>query len=410
MQWTDGNCPTLSSVLTFVCTCVCVCFCFLRGCTLVAPWCTAATTAAEAAFLLLQVHDRDAKSLANKLAREGKVSCILIPSDFMALLQGRIGAWWECGHADRYTADSHFSATTTAVFAHIDISDVWGNREKVRMVRFPQEYAMSMQWTPSVCSYVVPDAQSDLCRKRNSVVMTFAQIVFMDFPQWWGRSAEDREPDQAEPECFEQVEVVQRCMCAMQHTAATVRGSWLCTIASKRRQTCTISAPPLLILRFIRSLQTMNMDERHDDHFSHGNTTGRYSPAARKSSRVRFRTMPCTLSRGRRHPSPATVGEQLDPKTTQGQQRTTRRKNRYSRAIWRFCSQKWSPGGGCVHIHLLTPSFSTKERCHKKAPFSKRNRRPKKHYVCSPRRQCYHITIASKKAPLRLQSACCPPS
>eukprot|EP00667_Euglena_gracilis_P000041 EG_transcript_41 len=143
----------------------------------------------------LQVHSRDAKSVANALAKHGKRSCILIPADFLAVLQGYVGSWWECGHNERYTGESHIVATSTAVLARKHISNIWNGHGVIHTLRSirHQQGKSNVTVTVPVCSYVLKVSNSQ------PVVMTFAQMVFIDFPQWWGK-----EPDK-EPECINQV-------------------------------------------------------------------------------------------------------------------------------------------------------------------------------------------------------------
>eukprot|EP00668_Euglena_longa_P030596 GGOE01038186.1.p1 GENE.GGOE01038186.1~~GGOE01038186.1.p1 ORF type:complete len:2315 (+),score=765.90 GGOE01038186.1:746-6946(+) len=149
-----------------------------------------------------QVHSRDAKSLANTLAKEGKRSCILIPADFLAVLQGLIGSWWECGHNERYTGESHIVSTSTTVLARKNISAIWNDDGHIQMVVCP--FTQLNQAVP-VCSYVVKGVHNrEAPQLTHPVVMTFAQIVFIDFPQWWGKTPSE------EPECMRQVTALLR--------------------------------------------------------------------------------------------------------------------------------------------------------------------------------------------------------
>jgi hypothetical protein len=41
-------------------------------------------------------------------------------------MQGCIGYWWETGMGERYVGEKDFAATSTAVFARVNICRIWG--------------------------------------------------------------------------------------------------------------------------------------------------------------------------------------------------------------------------------------------------------------------------------------------
>ena len=63
----------------------------------------------------IQLHKKDGKFLACELARSGKKTCCLIPSDCRSLLMGRAGGNWESGTVEDYTAEQDILATSTAI-------------------------------------------------------------------------------------------------------------------------------------------------------------------------------------------------------------------------------------------------------------------------------------------------------
>eukprot|EP00667_Euglena_gracilis_P007109 EG_transcript_7172 len=48
------------------------------------------------------LHSKDGKALASRLAHEGYRTSFLNPSDCIAVMQGCVGYWWECGLGERY--------------------------------------------------------------------------------------------------------------------------------------------------------------------------------------------------------------------------------------------------------------------------------------------------------------------
>ena len=139
----------------------------------------------------LKIHHCDAKSVANHLARIGKRSCILIPADFLSVLQGFVGSWWECGFNERYTGESHIVSTSTTILARKGVCEVWNGTETEQRIKTIDAASVSVSASVvPVCSYVYqppPPSQP--------LLMTFAEIVFIDFPQWWGADAGDAEPE-----------------------------------------------------------------------------------------------------------------------------------------------------------------------------------------------------------------------
>ena len=121
------------------------------------------------------MHEIDAISVANRLAHHGKASCILIPTDFTGLLQGLVGRWWECGYGSRYETEAHAVATSTVVLARKSLCAAWAD---VTRIRIADAAVGPRRFRQPVCSYDMPVADAE------SVVMTFAHIIFLDFPNW----------------------------------------------------------------------------------------------------------------------------------------------------------------------------------------------------------------------------------
>ena len=73
----------------------------------------------------LMLHKKDGKAMATMLAHEGYRTSFLNPSDCIAVMQGCIGYWWECGLGERYAGEEDFCATSTAILARVNICRIW---------------------------------------------------------------------------------------------------------------------------------------------------------------------------------------------------------------------------------------------------------------------------------------------
>eukprot|EP01059_Diplonema_ambulator_P007554 TRINITY_DN17024_c0_g1_i2.p1 TRINITY_DN17024_c0_g1~~TRINITY_DN17024_c0_g1_i2.p1 ORF type:complete len:217 (+),score=59.79 TRINITY_DN17024_c0_g1_i2:2-652(+) len=66
-------------------------------------------------------HQKDAKFLAQKLADAGKAPAYINGSCYTALLQGRVGQYWEQGRNWNYTGEEDWAATSTGVLGDFSI-------------------------------------------------------------------------------------------------------------------------------------------------------------------------------------------------------------------------------------------------------------------------------------------------
>ena len=85
----------------------------------------------------LKLYQKDGKVVASNLARLGKNTCYLIPSDCMSLLMGRAGFWWEVGRGERYTAETDSFATSTAILSHTNITGAYTDESRIECHRNP---------------------------------------------------------------------------------------------------------------------------------------------------------------------------------------------------------------------------------------------------------------------------------
>ena len=71
------------------------------------------------------IHRKNGKYLAQQLAKAGLKTGLLNPSDCIAMLQGRMGYWWEVGRGSRYVGEEDIAATSTAVLMQSNITDLY---------------------------------------------------------------------------------------------------------------------------------------------------------------------------------------------------------------------------------------------------------------------------------------------
>eukprot|EP00667_Euglena_gracilis_P002212 EG_transcript_2211 len=71
------------------------------------------------------LHTKNGKFLASELARAGYRTCCLNPSDYIAMMSGMMGYWWEVGKGSRYVGEEDIVATSTLVLASRGISTVY---------------------------------------------------------------------------------------------------------------------------------------------------------------------------------------------------------------------------------------------------------------------------------------------
>eukprot|EP00668_Euglena_longa_P001367 GGOE01001620.1.p1 GENE.GGOE01001620.1~~GGOE01001620.1.p1 ORF type:complete len:1871 (-),score=629.58 GGOE01001620.1:50-5662(-) len=76
------------------------------------------------------IHNKDGKALASRLAHEGHRTSFLNPSDCIAVMQGCVGYWWECGMGERYVGEEDFCATSTAILKRSNICLLWSASDR----------------------------------------------------------------------------------------------------------------------------------------------------------------------------------------------------------------------------------------------------------------------------------------
>ena len=143
----------------------------------------------------IRIHGRDACTLTNALAKDGQRSCILVPVDFVALMQRFVGKYWERGCGMRYDLETHLASTSTALFARRNIANVWSNmdnHDNIKHIEPPN----NRSHITSVCCYPAKDD-----RKSPTAIATFANLLFIDFEGWYG----GRWQGQGVPPCIDQV-------------------------------------------------------------------------------------------------------------------------------------------------------------------------------------------------------------
>eukprot|EP00993_Chasmostoma_nieuportense_P006647 NODE_728_length_1912_cov_21.293557_g675_i0.p1 GENE.NODE_728_length_1912_cov_21.293557_g675_i0~~NODE_728_length_1912_cov_21.293557_g675_i0.p1 ORF type:complete len:568 (+),score=146.72 NODE_728_length_1912_cov_21.293557_g675_i0:52-1755(+) len=77
------------------------------------------------------LHDRNVKFLAVECATRGHKPSFLNPSDHIAVMQGRMGYWWEVGYGLRFVGEEDFGATSTGLLGHIEFTDVFTDPQRL---------------------------------------------------------------------------------------------------------------------------------------------------------------------------------------------------------------------------------------------------------------------------------------
>jgi len=75
----------------------------------------------------VMIHTKNGKYLAQQLVRAGYQAAGLNPSDCIAVLQGRMGYWWEVGRGSRYVGEEDIGATSTAPLMQYNATDVFAS-------------------------------------------------------------------------------------------------------------------------------------------------------------------------------------------------------------------------------------------------------------------------------------------
>ena len=73
------------------------------------------------------LHGKNGKYLAQQLAATGLTLGLLNPSDCIAMLQGRMGYWWEVGRGSRYVGEEDIAATSTAVLMNCNVTGLYSS-------------------------------------------------------------------------------------------------------------------------------------------------------------------------------------------------------------------------------------------------------------------------------------------
>eukprot|EP00667_Euglena_gracilis_P001602 EG_transcript_1606 len=73
----------------------------------------------------VMIHSKNGKYLVQQLARAGYPAAVLNPSDCIAMLQGRMGYWWEVGRGSRYVGEEDIAATSTAPLMQYNATDLY---------------------------------------------------------------------------------------------------------------------------------------------------------------------------------------------------------------------------------------------------------------------------------------------
>ena len=82
-------------------------------------------------------------------------------------------------------------STSTAILARKGICKVWNGTETEQRIKTIESSSSTISASVvPVCSYVYQPPQPS-----QPLLMTFAEIVFIDFPQWWGADAGETEPE-----------------------------------------------------------------------------------------------------------------------------------------------------------------------------------------------------------------------
>ena len=89
------------------------------------------------------LHDREANFLAVEMAKERMKPAVLNPSDYIAVMQGLIGRYWEIGREHRYTREEHNAATSTAILARCGLSNVYTDHN--RIIQVSQQHDLTQQ-------------------------------------------------------------------------------------------------------------------------------------------------------------------------------------------------------------------------------------------------------------------------
>eukprot|EP01013_Petalomonas_cantuscygni_P043467 TRINITY_DN822_c0_g1_i2.p1 TRINITY_DN822_c0_g1~~TRINITY_DN822_c0_g1_i2.p1 ORF type:complete len:2832 (-),score=666.76 TRINITY_DN822_c0_g1_i2:674-9169(-) len=66
------------------------------------------------------IHGKDGKGLCLELSKT-RMTSFLNPSDAIAMMQGRMGYWWEVGYGERFVGEEDFASLTTGLLASVNI-------------------------------------------------------------------------------------------------------------------------------------------------------------------------------------------------------------------------------------------------------------------------------------------------
>lgn len=98
----------------------------------------------------LIIHKADNKFLAVELARRNMCGGMLNPSDCIAVMQGRVGYYWETGRQSRYVGEEDLAATSTILLQHYNVSPALTLQQIFDSTDAPSKLGTRKSWVPAL--------------------------------------------------------------------------------------------------------------------------------------------------------------------------------------------------------------------------------------------------------------------